>query len=66
MVGIQFIVTMSFSFLTPIMPLFLPVFGVPDDAATDMWSGIIAGSTSFVGQSPRRSGAGLPTSTGAS
>lgn len=48
MVGIQFIVTMSFSFLTPIMPLFLPVVGVPDDAATDMWSGIIAGSTSFV------------------
>ena len=28
MVGIQFIMTMSFSFLSPIMPLFLPDLGV--------------------------------------
>lgn len=48
MVGIQFVMTMSFSFLTPIMPLFLPVLGVQDEAAIDMWSGILAGSTSFV------------------
>lgn len=48
MVGIQFIMTMSFSFLTPIMPLFLPVLGVRDEAAIDMWAGILAGSTSFV------------------
>jgi MFS transporter, DHA1 family, multidrug resistance protein len=48
MVGIQFIMTMSFSFLTPIMPLFLPVLGVQDEAAIDMWAGILAGSTSFV------------------
>jgi MFS transporter, DHA1 family, multidrug resistance protein len=40
--------TMSFSFLTPIMPLFLPVLGVRDEAAIDIWSGILAGSTSFV------------------
>ena len=48
MVGIQFIMTMSFSFLTPIMPLFLPVLGVHDEAAIDMWAGVLAGSTSFV------------------
>ena len=48
MVGIQFIMTMAFSFLTPIMPLFLPVLGVHTEAAIDMWAGILAGSTSFV------------------
>ena len=31
MVGIQFIMTMSFSFLSPIMPLFLPDLGVTTD-----------------------------------
>ncbi len=29
MVGIQFIMTMSFSFLSPIMPLFLPKLVAP-------------------------------------
>lgn len=48
MVGIQFVMTMAFSFLTPIMPLFLPVLGVTDESAIDLWSGILAGSTSFV------------------
>ncbi|MFI4982936.1 MAG: MFS transporter, partial [Nevskiales bacterium] len=48
MVGIQFIMTMSFSFLSPIMPLFLPVLGVQTEAGIDMWSGILNGSTSFV------------------
>ncbi|HEY6431206.1 MAG TPA: MFS transporter, partial [Acetobacteraceae bacterium] len=48
MVGIQFVMTMSFSFLTPIMPLFLPVLGVHSAGAIDMWSGILSGSTSFV------------------
>ncbi len=48
MVGIQFIMTMSFSFLTPIMPLFLPVLGVHTEAGIDMWAGILSGSTSFV------------------
>jgi DHA1 family multidrug resistance protein-like MFS transporter len=48
MVGIQFVMTMSFSFLTPIMPLFLPVLGVHSEAAIDMWAGILSGSTSFV------------------
>jgi DHA1 family multidrug resistance protein-like MFS transporter len=48
MVGIQFIMTMSFSFLSPIMPLFLPKLGVTSEAGIDLWSGILNGSTSFV------------------
>jgi DHA1 family multidrug resistance protein-like MFS transporter len=48
MVGIQFIMTMSFSFLSPIMPLFLPELGVHTEAGIDLWSGILNGSTSFV------------------
>jgi MFS transporter, DHA1 family, multidrug resistance protein len=48
MVGIQFVMTMAFSMLTPIMPLFLPVLGVRSAAAVDLWAGILAGVTSFV------------------
>jgi DHA1 family multidrug resistance protein-like MFS transporter len=48
MVGIQFIMTMSFSFLSPIMPLFLPELGVTTEVGIDLWSGILNGSTSFV------------------
>src|SRR5271165_1030494 len=48
MVGIQFVMTMSFSMLTPIMPLFLPVIGVHSESAIDLWSGILAGVTSLV------------------
>jgi len=36
MVGIQFIMTMSFSFLSPIMPLFLPELGVKTEAGIDL------------------------------
>src|SRR6516162_4955352 len=48
MVGIQFVMTMSFSMLTPIMPLFLPVLGVKSASAVALWAGILAGTTSFV------------------
>jgi MFS transporter, DHA1 family, multidrug resistance protein len=48
MVGIQFVMTMAFSFLSPIMPLFLPDLGVNTEAGIDVWSGILTGSTSFV------------------
>src|SRR5271155_242344 len=48
MVGIQFVMTMSFSMLTPIMPLFLPVLGVHSASAVALWAGILAGITSFV------------------
>lgn len=48
MVGIQFVMTMSFSMLSPIMPLFLPQLGVVGASAVDFWAGLLAGITSFV------------------
>jgi MFS transporter, DHA1 family, multidrug resistance protein len=48
MVGIQFVMTMAFSMLSPIMPLFLPVLGVKAPSAVALWAGILAGTTSFV------------------
>jgi DHA1 family multidrug resistance protein-like MFS transporter len=48
MVAIQFVMTMAFSMLTPIMPLFLPVLGVKSASAIDLWAGLLAGVTSFV------------------
>lgn len=48
MVGIQFVMTMAFSMLSPIMPLFLPELGVGAAGAVAMWAGILNGSTSFV------------------
>jgi DHA1 family multidrug resistance protein-like MFS transporter len=48
MVGIQFVMTMAFSMLTPIMPLFLPELGVTTPAGIDIWAGILSGITSFV------------------
>src|SRR5690348_4330049 len=48
MVGIQFLMTGAFNFLSPIMPLFLPELGVTSDSGVAIWSGILTGSTSFV------------------
>ena len=48
MVGIQFLMTMSFSVLSPIMPLFLPQLGVRGASAVDFWAGLLSGVTSFV------------------
>src|SRR6516164_8948632 len=48
MVGIQFINTMAFSVLTPIMPLFLPLLGVGAPSAVALWSGVLNGITSFI------------------
>ena len=48
MVGIQFVMTMAFSMLSPIMPLFLPVLGVTSESAIAVWAGILNGVTSFV------------------
>jgi MFS transporter, DHA1 family, multidrug resistance protein len=48
MVAIQFVMTMAFSMLTPIMPLFLPELGVTGPAEIDLWAGILGGVTSFV------------------
>jgi DHA1 family multidrug resistance protein-like MFS transporter len=48
MVGIQFVMTMAFSVLSPIMPLLLPELGVATASAVDLWAGILNGVTSFV------------------
>jgi len=48
MVGIQFIMTMAFSVLSPIMPLLLPELGVETASAVAMWAGVLNGVTSFV------------------
>jgi DHA1 family multidrug resistance protein-like MFS transporter len=48
MVSIQFIMTMSFTILSPIMPLFLPELGVTQAAQIYLWAGILNGTTAFV------------------
>ena len=48
MVGVQFVMSISFSILTPIMPLFLPELGVISREAVDVWAGVLASITSFV------------------
>jgi len=48
MVGIQLLMTGSFSFLSPIVPLMLPGLGVTTLRGVDIWSGAITGATSFV------------------
>jgi DHA1 family multidrug resistance protein-like MFS transporter len=48
MVGIQFIMTMAFSVLSPIMPLLLPELGVETASAVNFWAGVLNGVTSFV------------------
>jgi hypothetical protein len=65
MVGIQSIMTMAFSVLSPIMPLLLPELGVETPSAVDLWSGILNGVTSFVAALLRRRGGASPTVAGA-
>src|SRR5215469_906214 len=48
MVAVQFVMTMAFSMLTPIMPLLLPELGVQTAGGIDIWAGILSGITSFV------------------
>lgn len=48
MVGIQFIMTLSFTVLSPILPLFLPQLGVHSPPAIDLWTGILNSVTSLV------------------
>ncbi|HEX4112739.1 MAG TPA: MFS transporter [Stellaceae bacterium] len=48
MVGIQFVMTLSFTVLSPILPLFLPQLGVHAPAAIDLWTGILNGMTPLV------------------
>ena len=48
MVAVQVVMTLSFTFLSPIMPLFLPEIGVANDAHLYLWSGALASVTSFI------------------
>lgn len=48
MVTVQVIMSLSFTFLSPIMPLFLPEIGVANDTQLYLWSGALGSVTSFV------------------
>ena len=48
MVVVQAIMSLSFSFLTPVLPLFLPELGVVAEAQIYLWSGALAAITSFM------------------
>jgi len=48
MVGVQFLMSIAFSILSPIMPLFLPELGVVSTGAVDIWAGVLASVTSFI------------------
>ncbi len=48
MVAVQFTMSVAFSIVQPVMPLFLPDLGVTSDSAVDMWAGVLAAATSFV------------------
>ena len=48
MVAIQFFMTLSFTVLSPVMPLFLPELGVHGDTAIDLWTGVLNAATPFV------------------
>jgi DHA1 family multidrug resistance protein-like MFS transporter len=48
MVFIQFVMTLSFSVLSPIVPLFLPELGVGSPSAVVLWAGIVTATAPFV------------------
>ena len=48
MAGVQFIMSVAFSIVAPLMPLFLPELGVETPAAVNMWAGVLASATSCV------------------
>jgi DHA1 family multidrug resistance protein-like MFS transporter len=48
MVAVQFVMSIAFSIVSPIMPLFLPALGVGSEGAVDLWAGVLAAATSFV------------------
>ncbi len=48
MVAVQVIMSLAFTFLSPILPLFLPEVGVANDAQVYLWAGMLAAVTSFV------------------
>ena len=48
MVGVQFVMTLSFTILSPIMPLFLPQLGVTRSSSVDLWAGVLTSVTPFI------------------
>lgn len=48
MVGVTLIMSVSFNFLSPVMPLFLPGLGLNSGEAVSVWAGAIQSTTSFV------------------
>ena len=60
MVGVQFVMSISFSILSPIMPLFLPELGVLSTEAVDIWAGVLPRSLRLSRSSQRRFGAVWP------
>lgn len=48
MVAVQVIMSLSFTFLSPVMPLYLPELGVQTDFHLYLWSGFLGSVTSFV------------------
>jgi DHA1 family multidrug resistance protein-like MFS transporter len=48
MAAVQFVMSVAFSIVSPIMPLFLPDLGVTSESAINLWAGVLASATSFV------------------
>jgi DHA1 family multidrug resistance protein-like MFS transporter len=48
MLAVQVLMSLSFTFLSPIMPLYLPHLGVETDFHLYLWSGLLGSVTSFV------------------
>ncbi len=48
MVAVQFVMSISFNIVAPIMPLYLPDLGVTSAAAVNLWAGVLAAATSCV------------------
>jgi DHA1 family multidrug resistance protein-like MFS transporter len=48
MVAVQFVMSIAFNIVAPIMPLFLPDLGVSSPAAVKLWAGVLAAATSCI------------------
>ncbi len=48
MVAVQLVMSAAFTFLSPVLPLFLPHLGVATASGVDLWSGVLTSTTSFV------------------
>ena len=48
MVAVQLIMSAAFTFLSPVLPLFLPHLGVSNLGEVEFWTGLLASMTSFI------------------